>query len=497
MTPGSARLAHARKVADAILYEGYLLYPYHQQSQKNQARFQFGVLMPPGYAAVDPHEPSATQTECLLECPPDAQLSVLVRFLRLQRRTVLEIPPGPGAAREVPELTVAGTTYTSWDEAAEQEQAASAPVAALLEREHQQDFSLAGHRAEQDLPDAGGRPAGRLVRSCCAVGGRIVLSAQRLPGPYGALRLRVRVENTTTATAGPLAVRQDGLRCALIAAHSLIEVPGGRFVSMTDPPQWAAAEVAACVNTGTWPVLAGPPDGQDLMLSSPVILYDHPEIAAESDGEMFDATEIDEILTLRTLTLTDAEKQQARATDPRAAGLIDRVDGMPAEMLERLHGAIRYLGSAPRQPGGPAAGDGMADGWPAAAGGSALGWPAQITDRPPVPWWDPGADASVAPETDAVVIAGHRVARGSRVLMRPGSRRADAQDLFLAGRAAVVEAVLSDVDGQTHLALLPEDDPAAELQRFHGRFLYFAPDEVEPIGPAGNPPGEHQEEDRT
>ncbi len=483
MTPGSARLAHARKVADAILYEGYLLYPYHQQSQKNQARFQFGVLMPPGYAAVDPHEPSATQTECLLECPPDAQLSVLVRFLRLQRRTVQEIPPGPGAAREVPELTVAGTTYTSWDEAAEQEQAASVPVAALLDREHQQDFSLAAHRAEQDLLGAGGTLAGRLLRACCAVDGRIVLSAQRLPGPYGALRLRVRVENTTAA-AGPLAVRQDGLRCALIAAHSLIEVPGGRFVSMTDPPQWAAAEVAACVNTGTWPVLAGPPGGQDLVLSSPVILYDHPEIAAESDGEMFDATEIDEILTLRTLTLTEAEKQQARATDPRAAGLIDRVDGMPAEMLERLHGAIRYLPAAPQQPGVPG-GNAAAD-----------GWPAQVTDRPAVPWWDPGADASVSPETDAVIIAGHRVARGSRVLMRPGSRRADAQDLFLAGRAAVVEAVLSDVDGQTHLALLPEDDPAAELQRFHGRFLYFAPDEVEPIGPA-KPPGQHPEEDRT
>jgi hypothetical protein len=484
MTPGSARLGHARKVADAILYEGYLLYPYHQQSQKNQARFQFGVLMPPGYAVVDPHEPSATQTECLLECPPDAQLSVLVRFLRLQRRTVLEIPPGPGTAREVPELTVAGTTYTSWDEVAEQEQSASVPVAALLEREYQQAFSLAGHRAEQDLLGAGGTLAGRLVRTCCAVDGRIVLSAQRLPGPYGALRLRARVENTTAA-AGPLAVRRDGLRCALIAAHSLIEVPGGRFVSMTDPPQWAAAEVAACVNTGTWPVLAGPPDGQDLVLSSPVILYDHPEIAAESDGEMFDATEIDEILTLRTLTLTDAEKQQARATDPRAAGLIDRVDAMPAEMLERLHGAIRFLSAAPQQPGVPG-GNAAAD-----------SWPAQITDRPPVPWWDPGADASVSPETDAVVIAGHRIARGSRVLMRPGRRRADAQDLFLAGRAAVVEAVLSDVDGQTHLALLPEDDPAAELQRFHGRFLYFAPDEIEPIGPAGDLPGGHPEEDRT
>ena len=98
-----------------------------------------------------------------------------------------------------------------------------------------------------------------------------------------------------------------------------------------------------------------------------------------------------------------------------------------------------------------------------------------------MPWWDPGSDTSVSPESDHILIAGVRVARGSRVLMRPGARRADAQDLFLTGRSALVEAVLHDVDGNVHLAVTPEDDPAADLQRGHGRFLYFAPDEVEPL----------------
>ncbi len=65
--------------------------------------------------------------------------------------------------------------------------------------------------------------------------------------------------------------------------------------------------------------------------------------------------------------------------------------------------------------------------------------------------------------------------------MRPGSRRADAQDLFLIGRTALVEAVLYDVDGQVHVAVTPDHDPAADLQRSHGRFLYFAPDEIEPV----------------
>jgi hypothetical protein len=258
--------------------------------------------------------------------------------------------------------------------------------------------------------------------------------------------------------------RPDGLRHALIAAHSLIGVPGGTFLSMTDGPEWAAAAVADCQNIGTWPVLAGPDDCRDLMLSSPVILYDHPEIAAESAGNLFDATEIDEILTLRTLTLTDAEKRQARATDSRAAELMDRLDDLPPEMLERMHGAIRYLRGVQQ----PTAEE---SDWPAP----------EITDRPSVPWWDPAADASVSPETDYVLVGDIRVARGSRVLMQPGARRADAQDLFLAGREAIVEAVLKDVDGQVHLAVTPVDDPAADLQRSHGRFLYFAPEEVAPL----------------
>jgi hypothetical protein len=103
------------------------------------------------------------------------------------------------------------------------------------------------------------------------------------------------------------------------------------------------------------------------------------------------------------------------------------------------------------------------------------------TQERSVPWWDPGSDTSVSPETDHILIAGVRVARGSRVRMHPGARRADAQDLFLTGRSALVEAVLFDVDGNVHLAVTPEDDPAADLQRGHGRFLYFAPDEVEPL----------------
>jgi len=233
----------------------------------------------------------------------------------------------------------------------------------------------------------------------------------------------------------------------LIAHHVLISTAGGRFLSLLEPPEWACAYVAGCDNVGTFPVLAG-----DLLLSSPIILYDHPRIAPESQGDLFDATEIDEILSLRTMTLTDEEKREVRGTDPRAAALLDRVDGMPQELLDRLHGTVRYL--------------------------------RRVTDPEPPPadkpWWDPGNDTSVSPETDTVTIDGVPVGNGTRVRLRPGARRADAQDMFLADRVGTVAAVLSDVDGETHVAVAL-DGLEGEVQRSHGRYLYFAPDELEPL----------------
>jgi hypothetical protein len=158
------------------------------------------------------------------------------------------------------------------------------------------------------------------------------------------------------------------------------------------------------------------------------------------------------------MALTEEEKRQARATDERARALVDQIDAMPPELLERLHGTIRHLRSV--------------TGEPDAAGAAA---------QPEVPWWEAGADAAVCPETDVVAVAGVPVSAGTRVRLRPGTRRCDAQDMFLDGRTATVRAVLSDVDGGRHVAVTADDDPAAELQHAHGRYRYFAPDELEPL----------------
>src|SRR4029079_18038084 len=237
-----------------------------------------------------------------------------------------------------------------------------------------------------------------------------------------------------------------------IGTHVIGEVLGGEFVSLLEPPDSAAAAVSRCVQHRCFPVLAGRPGERDLILISPIILYDHPEIAEQSGGALYDSTEIDEILTLRVMTMTDEEKAQARATDPLAAEIIDRCDSMSPEAMQQLHGILRHPhGESPR------------------------GLIPEIPDG--VDWWDPLADNAVRPDIDAVLVNGVRVSAGSRVRLRP-SRRADAQDMFFAGRTARVTSVHEDVDGEQHVGVVVEDDPAADLHEWYGRYLYFSPDEI-------------------
>jgi len=300
--------------------------------------------------------------------------------------------------------------------------------------------------------------------------GAITVRTVAVPGPWRAVRLQVFIENRTEAGSVPRR-REDALPTALVAAHTIITVTGGEFISMTDPPEWARPAVADCRNEGGWPVLAGPDGGRQVVLSSPIILYDHPELAAESPGELYDGTEIDEILTLRTLALSDAEKAEARATDPRAAALLDRVESMDAQTMAQLHGTIRSLRPVPGQPDPLTAFD--------AGPVNASTVDASPFPMPDAPWWNPEADASVSPDTDSVIIGGQPIARGSRVRLRPGARRADAQDMFLVGRIAEVQAVLHDVDDTPYLAVSLADQPDEDIAIAHGRFLYFMTDEVE------------------
>ncbi|MGW3664830.1 hypothetical protein [Streptomyces sp. NPDC005141] len=460
----------ARTVADAVLFEGYVLYPYRASAAKNQLRWQFGVLVPPAWTATT-GEHAVQRTECLLEPRAGDRLHTELRFLHVRRRTVERLD-ADGGYTEVPELDLPDRVLVPWDEGHEERVLIHESLAELMGDQaavHAVRFDLPDSVEYEPVTDSEGRTLGRLVRHRKRLTGELRPRVEELPGPYRVLRLTVSVHNTTVAPKDAGTDRETALAHSMIGTHLLFGVPGGRFLSLTDPPEWARPAAASCHNDHTWPVLAGPPGSDDVMLSSPIILEDHPAVAEESPGPLYDATEIDEILSLRTAALTEREKREARGTDARAAEVIDLVDDMPEAVRERLHGAIRGLREI--------TGDGLPGETRPAAPETGLPLP----EGPGHPWWDPAQDPGADEVPAAVVIDGESVRAGSRVLLRPGARRSDAQDAFLFGRHATVEAVVGDLDGETHLAVVVDDDPGTDVRRAQGRFLYFKPDEVAPL----------------
>jgi hypothetical protein len=375
------------RIARAVLYEGYVLYPYRRSSLKNARRWTFGILYPE--AAVEGGSDRASfQTECLLIGPETARLSVLLRFLHLV-----------GAGAEAIEREVS--------------------IETAVGEERREAFDFHG----PDLEPVGGEIA---IRTAAAA--------------PGALKITVTVRNTAEFSVS------DRLLQSLASAHVVLAVEGGEFVSMTDPPQWLSEAASQCVNAGVWPVLIGEPGSRDTVLASPIVLPDYPQVAPESTGDLYDATEIEEILTLRVLTLTDEEKAEVRTSEDRARAILERAEALPAEHLMRLHGTIRGLVPAASEP-----------------------WSA----------WDSWANSA---PVEAIHVGGAELRAGARVVLRP-RRRADIFDSALDGRIAVIEAIEQDFESNIQLAVVLEDDPGRDLgeMRQAGHRFFFKPDEVEPL----------------
>lgn len=332
------------KIANAVLYEGYMLYPYTASSLKNQQRWNFGVLPP---------QSGEMQTEVLIESDFEPPFQARVRFL----------------------------WYGGGDEPEEQ---------AIV---------VDGSGAQRVLLPQNG-----------------VATVEASLGPVAdrLWRLTVRIGNETAPVNGV-----DETRRSMLSTHTILTVREGAFLSLMDPPPQYRDAAKQSRNIGTWPVLVGAEGDRHTMLSSPIILEDYPRIAPESPGDLFDGTEIDEILTLRILTLSDEEKAAIRAAGGRARELLERAESLTPDDILKLHGAVR----------------------------------SKPTPR-----------------------AGDRV----RLRPRPG---ADILDLALAGKLATVESVEHDFEGRVHLAVVLDDDPGRELgmMRQPGHRFFFGADEVEPV----------------
>jgi hypothetical protein len=323
----------AEKIARAVLYEGYMLYPYRASALKNRQRCSFGALYPEQYeTALQGSERCSNRTVCLIAGEASTRVTVQLRFLHmLERRVESRLPGAWLEFQPVEVLKVDEEDYWTLEEAVERQVSVDIQIFEVLENEQTVKFEFPGTLEVSELRNREGELAGRIRRTQTGVNGRLGLKAER--AGEGTFRLRVEVTNSTVPGDGPLT--------ALASAHELMRVAGGAFVSLLDPPEYLREAAGLCRSVGTYPVLVGEPGERDVLLSSPIILYDYPQIAPESAGDFFDGTEMDEMLTLRVMTLTDDEKREVRGGDERMRELLERTESTAREQLMRTHGVMR------------------------------------------------------------------------------------------------------------------------------------------------------------
>ena len=430
------------KIAAAVLYEGYVLWPYRRSAQKNQKRWTFGGVYPRAFSeTAGTNDPWLMQTECLVT-GEEPVVEVKVRFLHVVERKVGE-RNAQGALDFVDELRVGNERYLAWEEAAEREVVIPGLKLTELASPRQVEIKVPAGSGEESLADEGGEVAGALVRSWLALQGVVEVGAE--PVGEGLYRLTVKITNTAPWDGQD---RESTLRQTFVSTHTILRVEGGEFVSLMDPPEELKELAEGCENEKTWPVLAGEEGEKGTLLSSPIILYDYPKIAPESRGDLFDGGEIDQLLTLSILTLTDEEKEEMRATDPRVREILDRSESLTAEDFMSLHGAVR--------------------GFQTLRGGEQI---------------DPfEVEGLERPAPSSIEVGGVEVRSGSRVRLWPRAGR-DIFDIALSGKVAVVDKIEQDFEDRILLSVSVEDDPGREMVDMPvlGHRFFFSPEEVEPL----------------
>ena len=379
------------RLVSSLLYEGYALYPYTPGATKNATPTPFGIVYPPAYADLLETAFDHLRVECLLLDCEGAELEGEVRFLQ-----------------------VAGERHQAVERRLE---LPATPLAELLGDGAGREFEFAGERT---------------------VRGRVRMRAAEVAEPRATL-IRACVHNTTELDAGE-AERLDrpgALGASLLSTHVVIESSAGRFASPLDRDREA---VAACRNVNTWPVLAAA--GDDAIVAAPIVLPDHPRIAPESLGNLFDNTEIEEALLLHVQALSESEREQIARQDPAVRAMVERASAATPEQMLALHGRLEPAG--PADPG-----------------------PAPETGHP-----NPGERTL---EVDGV-----RFHKGGKVVLRPGTDR-DVYDRMLDGRTATIERLYVDYEDGAHIAVTIDDDPGQELFRETGRYLFFKAGELETV----------------
>jgi hypothetical protein len=404
-------------IANAVLFEGYILYPYRSSAVKNRQRWNFGTLYPRTFAeAQQPPERWSFTAQIIVEGGESARFSARVRFLQLLSQT--------------------GNPGEQWQEGFPRSRTLGGLSVADLCIGVERIFDL----SQVSAAERSTAPPAFMARPRL---GRLRISAVKLGENIH--RVEASFYNESPIAAASRIQMQD---VAFTSAHLLLEVECGQFVSLLDPPQQLRGAVQDCRQDGVFPVLAGEDGDLTRVLCSPIILYDYPQVAPESAGDFFDGTEMDEMLALRVLTLTDDEKAAIRGGDPHAREILERAETLQPDQLLKMHGAVRGL--------------------------------------KPIPVADLSANTmnpfAERPAPESVHIFGVELRKGDRVRLWP-QKKADILDMAMEGQVAIIEAIEQDLEDNVQLAVVLEDDPGRDMGmlRQAGHRFFYALNEVEPL----------------
>ncbi|MGH7886147.1 MAG: hypothetical protein ACRENO_10680 [Thermodesulfobacteriota bacterium] len=452
-----------QKIADAVLYEGYILYPYRASSVKNRHRWNFGVLYPQNHPNVkESAESYKMQTEFLVQGSKSSVIDIRLRFLHLQSREIGKITPKitenigntEPDLKLVDSLEVGNDVYQTWQEAIDRDITLnSLNVAGIVSEKLCWEFNFPSSRYLIPLMDEDSRMAGVTVKSQQLIKGVIETEAENIGDNL--FKVRVSICNHSNFSNENIS-REKSLMHCFVSAHTMLRVTDGKFISLLDPEEKHKDAVSLCKNIGTWPVLVGEESDRSMMLSSPIILYDYPQISPESPGDLFDGTEIDEILTLRIMSLTDKEKKEMRNVDAHARRILERTESLPDDHFMKLHGTMRDT------------------------------YPSDIVPLKKIneeisdySWSNLDSNSRL----DHINIGKILVKAGDRVRLRPKQVNTDIFDIALAGKAATIESIEQDFEDKVYIAVTVDDDPGKDFgdDKMPGHRFFFSPEEVEPL----------------
>jgi hypothetical protein len=326
-----------------LLYEGYSLYPYYRSAIKNQKPIPFGVIFPKDYNAHYEHSHSNMQSQNILTGNDDLTVAINVRFLHLRKTELFQKNSNSDNNDDYApafSLDIYGNIYQAgWQTIERKISTGNLRVSELAHKSKIILFEFDSMNEGEIIFNEQKEVVAKTISSVAEIKGTIKIKAGKVKDSKDAFRLTVSVTNLTPVTDAPGMTRDDAMLQSFLSTHIILHTGQGEFISHQDPPdEWKKA-IASCENLNTWPILID--KSNSTLLSSPVILYDYPEINPLSSGDLFDSTEIEEALLLHVNLLSDEEKKRIGSNDKKLHAMLNKVSGLTPGDLAVYHSMMK------------------------------------------------------------------------------------------------------------------------------------------------------------